>query len=60
MPTTSARGLLIKVAIAAEARSLDEGDKSLTKEAIFEQPWIGEDLLPPLLADLRAMVRASA
>jgi len=35
---------------------VSRSDESLTKEPIYEQPWIGEDLLPPLLADLRAMM----
>jgi hypothetical protein len=41
----------IKVAIAAEARSLEEMGKSVTKDAIYEQPWIGEELVPAIAAD---------
>jgi hypothetical protein len=51
IPTTSPRGVLVKLAIALEAKSLDR----VEPPAPDNWSWAGEDLLPFLAADLRAM-----
>jgi hypothetical protein len=56
IPTRTPQGMLIKLAIAAEARSLDDLEQAVTVDTLYQCPWIGEEFLPALLTDLRAMV----
>jgi hypothetical protein len=52
IPTTTLRGIQIKLAIAVEARSLDAIEDATPDDFAYG----GETLLPVLAADLRAMV----
>jgi hypothetical protein len=62
IPTGSPRGLLIKLAIAIEATSLEDIDERFARPVWYStfDSHIAEDLLPVLAADLRAIVGASA
>jgi hypothetical protein len=51
MPARSPRGILIKMAIGAESRTLDG-----IEAVLADCDWPVDDLFPPLLADLRAMI----
>jgi hypothetical protein len=53
--TSSVRGVMIKLAMAVEAKSLDSIEDAITEENCS---YGGEALLPVLAADLRAMTEA--
>ena len=58
IPTTSPRGLLIKVALATETERFEDFDKRFRRPGYYGTFDVSGDLMPPLLADLRAMVAA--
>jgi len=58
--TTSPRGLLLKVALATETERFEDFDKRFRRPRYYATFDICEDLMTPLLADLRAMVGAQA
>jgi hypothetical protein len=60
VPTTSPRGLMIKLALAIEVESLADMEKHLRRPYYYgvNDYELGTELVPALLADLRAMVGA--
>jgi hypothetical protein len=60
IPTTSPRGLLLKVALATETERFEDFDDRFRRSRYRGTFDICEDLMPPLLADLRAMTTGTA
>ena len=60
VPTTSPQGLMIKLSLAIEVRSLDEMAKHLKRPRYYgvDDYDLGTELVPSLLADFQAMVGA--
>jgi hypothetical protein len=60
VPTTSPRGLLIKLALATDTERFEDFDDRFRRSRYHGTFDICEDLMPPLLADLRAMTTGTA
>jgi hypothetical protein len=59
VPTTSPRGLLLKVALATDTTRLDDFDKRFRRPFYYGTFDCTGDLMPGLLANVRAMVAAA-
>ena len=60
VPTTSPRGLLLKLALATDTDRLEDFDRRFRRPYYYGTFDTAADLMPGLLADLRAMVGANA
>jgi len=56
IPTRSARGLLIKLTLTTDSPRIEDLDKRFARPGYYGTFDASEDLMRPLLADLRAMV----